>query len=1140
MNRRLSLLLMMLASVLGMSAQQYFTLKPDELRIDSILPTFTSVMPLGVDFADSLYEVSVEYPEFVPMKRREVRRYKKLVGVPLPEWPVVDSYVGVARRQGSLYTTFVPFLRRNGKNLKMSAFQLSVKSRARAVQPRKTQHQSPSDADSHSPFTEGRWVKISIPATGFYQLTDSLLQAAGFDDPQQVKVYGFGGTPQKEKLTREYLSATAAMPQVPVASVGGRRLFYGIGPLGWESPQTATRILNPYSRRACYFLTDSRVDAPLLIDSAQLVSSSYPAAADYHSIYEVDDYSWYHGGRNLYDRRLYGKGGARSYVLPAHACQEAKLTVTMSYKSYCDATVQVGDSVLGHLLINQSTTRGTGRKQFPDSYSKAAVDTWTFDLGPLAADSLTVTIRQLTGADMRLDHLVLTFDSPRPLPDLASCSLPVPDIEETVTPQDRHADTAVDMVIIIPPSGKLLEEALRLAALHETFDSLRVRVVKADELYNEFSGGTPDVNAYRRYMKMLYDRADTEADMPRFLLLFGDAVFDNRMLSSNFSQLDPADFLLSYQSDNSLSETACYVSDDYFGLLDDDEGGDLIKTDKFDLAVGRFPARTAEEAKVLVDKAYSYRKNEYAGDWQNVICFMGDDGNNNMHMNDAENVAAQVQEQSLAYHIKKIYWDAYQRTASATGYAYPDVSSLIRQQMRQGALLMNYTGHGATNTLSHEYVVGLNDFKTATSLRLPMWFTASCDVAPFDGHEENIGEQAMFNPNGGAIAFLGTTRTVYAVHNRAMNKSFMKYILDAPDGRRNTIGEAVRLAKNDQVRGAQTQTQAGINKLHFALLGDPALQLAFPTETVVVDSINGIPVAEGQQRLLAGDTATVCGHIEGWPDFQGVVSLTVKDALETIVCRMNPQSAEQMPKAPLVYNDRPGTLFVGSDSIRSGQFRVTFAVPKDISYSDEPGLFLLYAVDDTRQLTAHGSEERFTMGSADSYDGTAEGPVVRAWLGSPAFVDGALTAAAPLFHADLSDDDGINVSGCGIGHDLELCVDGLLRYTYNLNSYFTFDFGDYRCGSLEFQLPELAEGSHTLLFRAWDVLNHSSEVLLTFIVGAAASPSGIDDVEAGEDSPTVFDLQGRRVQQGTSQASRLLLYRTLSGKVKKKLSKGNK
>lgn len=160
----------------------------------------------------------------------------------------------------------------------------------------------------------------------------------------------------------------------------------------------------------------------------------------------------------------------------------------------------------------------------------------------------------------------------------------------------------------------------------------------ADELYNEFSSGTPDANAYRRYLRMLSDKAQSEADMPKYLLLFGDGVWDNRMLTSGCRILNPDDYLLCFESENSFSAVDCFVSDSWFGMLG--EGAGLYPNRELqDVAVGRFPVTYAEDAKVLVDKTISYAQNANAGPWQNTLMFMGDDGNGNIHMQDADEVA---------------------------------------------------------------------------------------------------------------------------------------------------------------------------------------------------------------------------------------------------------------------------------------------------------------------------------------------------------------------------------------------------------------------------------------------------------------------------------------------------------------------
>lgn len=1059
-------------------AQQFFNLTAEEVKIDSVLPYVSYSWPLGENYADSVYEVSIVYPEFIDMETADVSRYHNITTESLPELPLIQQYVGVSRKKGTLYAQFVPLVFREGKYQKLVSFQLKVTSAPVAASRRTTS--AGSRYAAHSVLASGQWAKIRVPETGIYQLTDGLVRKAGFSNPKKVKVYGYGGALQPEKLTAEYLADTDDLKEVPTYTVNGKRLFYAVGPVSWSSSTTLARTRNPYSDYGYYFLTESD-DEPLTADSAAFYGSFYPSANDYHDLYEVDDYAWYHGGRNLYESQKLEVGGSRVITLPGITSSGARLNISLSFNVTFQASASFNGQQIGTLkptgVVNSSGTPSDGN-------AVAAQTSWTFTL----PDSLCyttenkLTIRVTSGDEVRMDYVSLCYSQPKALATLTAASLPVPEYVHRITNQDHHADSAVDMVIVIPTSQSWLSEAQRLQALHETYDSLRVRIVPADELFNEFSSGTPDANAYRRYMKMLYDRAETEADQPRFLLLFGDGAWDNRMLSSGWRSMSPDDFLLCYESENSFSATKSYVTDDYFCLLDDDEGGSVL-SDKFDAAVGRLSARTVEEAKILVDKIEAYRTNAYAGAWQNTLCFLGDDGDQNRHMEDAEAVVKQVQGSYSGFHIKKIYWDAYTRVTSSTGNSYPDVTRLIKQQLQAGALVMNYSGHGSPSQISHEAVMRITDFGEASSLRLPLWVTASCDITPFDGLSDNIGETAMMNKNGGAIAFYGTTRTVYATYNRPQNQSFMKYVLSNRDGRRLTIGEAAYLAKNDYTSGS---TDLLTNKLQYVLLGDPALVLATPTQEIVIDSINGQAVTADVQQLKAGSCVTLCGHLVNQPDYNGVATLTVCDKEETIVGKQNDP---QETKTALSFIDRPNVIYSGSDSIRNGSFTISFAVPKDISYSDKTGLILVYAINNEKTLTAHGENGNFTLsGTVDSAnDGV--GPSVYCYLNSESFTNGGTVNSTPYFYAELTDKDGINVSGGGIGHDLELMIDNDVSTTYNLNSRFQYDFGDYRQGWVDYVLPELTDGPHTLLFRAWDAQNNSSVAELSFVVNSKQQPS---------------------------------------------------
>ena len=1066
-------------------AQEYVNLTAQQLRIDSLLPVYTYQKQLGSHYADSVWHVSIEYPLFIDMSPADVKRYRQISGEPLPAWPEVSQSVEVARKQGVLEVSFVPLVYRNGKYQKMVFFKLNVTatpvSKTRGTRTGKDRY-----AD-HSVLQSGTWAKISVPETGFYQLTDALIKKAGFSDPSKVKLYGYGGALQPEKLTGDYLAETDDLEEVPTCVIGGRRLFYGVGPVNWETAATTTRTRNPYSSAGCYFLTDwepspsqgeesqDSLGSPVYVSEEEFVAAHYPTANDYHDLYEVDNFAWYHGGRNLFDKTLFSIGNPRSYTLYANG-DTGTLSVALTYDGSISATIAVNDSVIGTVT----------RKVSLDSYTEAEENITNYDLTNLKAGENTVTITQTSGANLRLDYISLTLAMPKAMTDLQASDLPVPDFHYLIMNQDHHADEAVDMVIIIPTNQQVVSEAERIKAWHEEHDGLRVRIVPADELYNEFSSGTPDATAYRRYMKMLYDRADTDQDQPRYLLLFGDGAWDNRMLCADWDDYDPDDFLLCFESENSFSHVSCYVSDDFFCLLDDEEviqEGSSYKG-KPDVAVGRYPARTLDQAKVLVDKTLSYAANEFAGPWQNVICMMGDDGNGNSHMITADRVATLIEQNYPGYQVKKIYWDAFQRVSSATGYSYPEATRQIKQQMTDGALFMNYNGHGAPYAFSHELVMKLADFEASTTNRLPLWLTASCDIMPFDGQEDNIGETVMLSQKGGGVAFFGTTRTVYANYNEAMNLAFTGYVLTPG----YTIGEAARQAKCDLV---STGRDTSPNKLQYTLLGDPALPLACPKAQVVVDSINGQPVGS-DITLGAGSIAKVTGHVvrgnEVAKDFRGIVAATVRDAEETIVCKLNDTSS-QGAETPFVYNDRTKTLYQGSDSVSQGVFHFTFAVPKDISYTDGSGLMTLYAVDNDKTETAHGQTDGFYLTDSEIASNDSIGPSIFCYLNSRSFSNGDKVNTTPYFFAELYDESGINASGSSIGHDLELVIDGETSQTYNLNDYFTFNFGDYRSGTVSFSIPALSYGSHTLQFRAWDVLNNSSVSHLSFVVS--------DDISSG-------------------------------------------
>ncbi len=526
-------------------AQHFYNLTADEVSIDSVLPRFACSMPLPEGYADSSYHVSIDYPEFIDMSEYSIRKLKAISTDSLGELPDIECNTVVERKRGHLEVSFVPFVHREGKYRILVSFMLTVKSK-----PLQTRVRRVAATDSagryaeHSVLAAGSWAKIRVGSSGVYQINEALIKKAGFSDLSKVKIYGYGGALQNEQLLADELIATDDLKEVPTCNYGGRKLFYAQGPVSWSSASTMKRTRNPYSDYGYYFITQGE-DEPLSIDSAAFIGKYYPRPEHYHTLHEVDNYSWFQGGRNLFENNPISQGASYTYTLK-NPSADTSGQVAVAVTAGVSSTVQVSlnDSILGVL------------RMLPGSYDKGSEATQIFNVKNLSStDSITITT--LSGGPARLDYIDIYTETPRNMTALTYSGIPTPEYVHNITNQDLHGHGQTDMVIIIPTSQKLLAQAKRIASLHEEQDSIRVRIVPADELYNEFSSGTPDVNAYRRYLKMLYDRAENEADMPKYVLLFGDAFWDNRMLTSETRNYSPDDFLLCYESEESFSEIYC-------------------------------------------------------------------------------------------------------------------------------------------------------------------------------------------------------------------------------------------------------------------------------------------------------------------------------------------------------------------------------------------------------------------------------------------------------------------------------------------------------------------------------------------------------------------------------------------------------
>lgn len=1039
----------------------------------------------------------------------------------------------------------------------------------------------------HSRLATGKWMKIRVENEGVYQLTSADLKSMGFNSPEKVCLYGYN-LPFLPEAKIENLNDD--LTEIPLyRKSDGTVLFYSCGTTQWtrrNSTSAYTHRNNPYSKYIYYFLTESTTP-PATFEkvNAQTETTSPQTTYWAHALHEEDAFSFMNAGRVFFEQYDFATSPVKTYNIPFEntckgdiklevqfgATSSSTLSVSssgndlgtisvpalaeLSNASVANKTFTIYDQTASSISITLRHTRTSGVTGHLD-YIKASYeaqlaignrnyvafspkDNSVTDIELQGANSAT-SIWNLTAPaapyEMKGTQTGTTYKFATPNAKFTdkyvavntNATFPTPQAVGLIANQDLHTLDSINLLIIVPANGKLTAQAQRLAAAHTAKDGLRCAVVTADQVYNEFSSGTPDATAYRRLMKMLYDKQYTTSSFTSNtpgsfnLLLFGNCIWDNRLVTHGLKSKSADDYLLVYESDNSWSHTDSYALEDYFTLLADGKGVSPLK-DKPDCGVGRIPVSTEMEAKDVVDKLITYINNTYAGAWHNTICMMGDDGNNNIHMKDAEAVLKQTQQLFPDYRYKRIYWDSYIRQQSATGSGYPDAYAEINKTMQEGALIMNYTGHGAAYTLSHEAVLKTADFQNWKSPHLPLWITAACDVAPIDMNIQNLACEALLNKQGGAVGFIGTTRTVYSAPNQTLNRNLMSHLLAKKDnGEPYTIGEALAQAKMDILTSKRFYSKYDtINKVQFVLIGDPAIQLPQPTYKIQIDQVDGKDIAPNNTPTIsAGATVTVTGRIANTDgttitDFDGTISAIVYDSEEHIVCKNNSQD----PTEPFEYDDRTRALYSGADSVTAGTFTFTFPVPLDINYSDLNGLIILSASTHTKDVEANGTFTNFLIGgTAIEEQNDTIGPSITAYSNGNNMNKINYTTQQPTIRLELYDDNGINTTGNGMGHDIVAIIDGNEATTYTLNSYYTQSVGDYRSGSIEYTIPTaLRAGTHTLVVRAFDTLNNIGEATYIFEV----APGLRQEYD-------IFDMSGRLIHNtdGTDLPKGIYIRRT--------------
>lgn len=1007
---------------------------------------------------------------------------------------------------------------------------------------------------TESALAKGNWMKISVSQTGIHFISASTLRSWGFSDISKVRIHGYGGYRLPDKLTAS--TFIDDLPEVSTVRTSQGIYFYGVGIVSWsDGTKNIYQSLNPYSTEGYYFVT-SGTDEPASVDRKGSSVQGLSPVKQFTSclFYEVDQYSLGQSGTvYLGDDFRYTRSRDYKFQLKDYVENEsAWIKVTFATNTTSASAINIsanGTSLIANRQIPATSdnygTYVSMQKRFEPTDENTTVNITLNATGTVSAAHLDAITFNYT-RKLRLDDGLLEFtlsstaamlegaDADTHVWDVTNPTTPI-EMETTVsdggvtwvneytgtrnyiawndnarllTPravgnvphQNIHGITDTpDMVIITVKD--FVGEAERVANLHRrTPDNFNVIVLTQDDIFNEFSSGLRDPGAFRKALKMFYDRGNAAGHPLRYCLLFGRPLYDARQVTTEAKNVTTP-FMPVWQTSESFSVSGTYPSDDINVMLDDDSGG-AIPLERISIAIGRISAATLSQAKTYVDKLYTYNENLSHGEWKNNILLEADNGNDAQFMvgnvNSSlrtglegfyDNMLSGNDGQQFIYN--KIYYDTY----PVTGGYCAQADTRFTRALDEGVMLWIFNGHGAQNTLASEGLHTKTKINNMYNTRWPIFLGMTCSFGRWDNSDISGMETMAFNSEGGIIAAIASTRQAAIPGNDGFIMALGNHMMRRDDsGEFLRFGDMVTNSKNS-IRSI-SNTSSATTKLGYATFGDPAMRLVIPSNTIILENVSGEDVNEDSQvTIKARQRVTLNGSIfanDGSPlsDFNGTLHATLYDA-ERSVTTLG-QAADGTTGKSITYDEMGDRLYAGRGEIVNGQFSLNLSMPAEVADNFRPATLNLYATSTDGREATGVCHDLYVYG----YDYDAEPDSLApnidyAYLNHPSFKNGDIVNEQPMFIAGVSDDVAINLSMSGIGHQMSLKLDDSHSYS-DVSFYYTPSSDGSAGGSIAYPISDLEEGNHTLTFRVWDTSGNSASRSVDFFVERGATPQLFD------------------------------------------------
>ena len=1000
-------------------------------------------------------------------------------------------------------------------------------------------------------LSNGRWVKIAIPADGVYQLTSDELSQMGFSDINQVKIYGYGGHLQSEMFTG---TEKDDLTEVATIVTGNKLCFYAYGPLevamqSTEANPYFTRKVNIYSNNGYYFITEG--DSPLRVEnfgwSTGEQATQHSTSYNYF-LHENDLATISQTGKDIVGESLLDDSFTLNYNLANVASPDVMVqtslavctkngTSTMSVKlksggqtvniDYSSVIIQATSPTLKFVnyapkaMVKMPSLQATGQI----TVNKIIPATSTVSVQRSNLDYVMITYLQnntLSGLDTHQQMMYLplvnqgdtivvsdassstvvwningpqpislkrtnasgktlfssplvtrnaqfvTFDPAQPLRSIGGYEL--------IANQDIHGQPTPDYIIVT--HRDFLPAAERLADFHHSNDGLNTLVVTQDDVFNEFSSGTPDAMAIRKMCKMFYDR---NPETLKYLLLMGQGSYDNRRKFTNKSGV-----LITFETDESASESTSHCSDDFFGILGDGTGRS-INNETICLGVGRLTPENLDEAYDAVEKIVNYVTNVDYGAWRNNMLFMADQGDTEMHTTQAQEILdIAKKEKNVVMNQSKAFIPFFPTAVdedmlTSDKRSSPEATRYVAAALSSGQYFSTYIGHASSSVFTASSKLwSINNVNTVSYPHLPIMTAACCEAARFDASSRSIAERMAIKKDGGAIAVMSTTRATLGNQNHITNLAFVRTMFTPNNnGTMPMLGDIVRMSKNNvnNLGGAR-------NKMFFVLLGDPAIRVNYPLPRFKVTKVNGIDVSDGQaattspmQRVQVEAQVMNAAGTAVDNSFNGKAYVTLFDSERLY---MNTKGRGTIPY-DITF---PRTQLAQVDAtVTNGLLKTSILVPRDLQAQGDLRISV-YAHKTGSELMVNGE---YCNLAVEAYDASTavtdnQAPVIKAMYfdDKDEFAEQPAAVAGSMLHIEVTDETALSMTQ-SLSGKMRLVLDGGAQSYYLVDNFATISNGGKQM-DVTMPVNDIDVGRHTLAFTVMDVAGNSTTKTIDFIV----------------------------------------------------------